>query len=161
MVGISLRFLLFAPIIATVFVCSLPFGMIFKNPVAPLIPQIFGMIFGKKLSLTIGITTFSLVMPYLVLSYVRWFSLTSVRILLLMLCMLTALWFFMGWSSGVAHQGAQVVYLSFALNCLALGLVLLIAHSPFARNPACEDLLVFLIAIWLAGVAFPWLGETP
>jgi hypothetical protein len=79
---------------------------------------------------------------------------------LAILSLLSAAWFWAGWSLGVKYEGLFHVLGTLALNAAALTGAWMLALRARRRPSANRNLMAhWLVVAWLVWVAFPWLGE--
>jgi hypothetical protein len=83
--------------------------------------------------------------------------------LLIVAVALTVIWFVAGWKDGLHYQGAKYIY---AVCIVNIAWVILLG-AMFARYWKSESsfrvslVLQWLVFVWLAWYAFPYLGELP
>lgn len=83
--------------------------------------------------------------------------------LLAVATVLSVIWFVTGWKYGLRYQGARYVYEVCAANIAGLSL-LAIVFSRYGKSKPSFGLnlaLHWLLFVWLAWYAFPYLGELP
>jgi hypothetical protein len=76
---------------------------------------------------------------------------------------LTPIWFVLGWKFGLQYQGPKYTYAVCAINgvwILALATLFVICQMRRATF-AWNVMLHWLVLLWLAWFAFPYLGELP
>jgi hypothetical protein len=84
-------------------------------------------------------------------------------ILFIATVVLTAIWFAAGWKFGIQYQGAhytRVVCMINALWIAALG-GLLVRYRGISASFASNVAVHWLLFVWFAWYAFPYLGEFP
>jgi hypothetical protein len=79
------------------------------------------------------------------------------------LIVLTVVWFVVGWKFGLQYQGARFTYLVCAVNAAWIALLGLLFIRAWKGNPSFPRSLAlhWLLFVWLAWYAFPYLGELP
>ena len=76
------------------------------------------------------------------------------------ICVGVVVWFLVGWSDGLIHQGVNVVVLWVLVNAALFALMTIMAFRFRARASWWRTLLFqWMLFAWPAWCGFPWLGE--
>jgi hypothetical protein len=77
--------------------------------------------------------------------------------------LLSIAWFVGGWKFGLEYQGTRFTYLVCAINALWILLLSLLFTRSWKRDLSFPSSLAlnWLLFVWLAWYAFPYLGELP
>ncbi len=85
------------------------------------------------------------------------------RVLLMVLAVLSVVWFVGGWQFGMEYQGAEYTYTVCILNVVSIGFLAFVFVSKWGKESSFGINLVlhWILFAWLAWIAFPYLGEMP
>jgi hypothetical protein len=82
------------------------------------------------------------------------------HVLLIIVALLSALWFALGWKDGMAIQGAAYCRLVFSVNIACIGILFsMFAYSKKTNSFAINLLCHWILFLWLSWYAFPFFGE--